>query len=196
MRQTSISWVVWSLEGFIFCAAIEPFLNLFCSTLWNKQAFVIEVHTIFCISWIQIHQKDNFEMGFFLSFCLYVFIIPISLYFHFLNLTLCLSSDRRPRRQNYNKISHGLEMVDRRSRFRHQGIQVRIKPWQFLLNRLKWRKWPIFKSAHVLDSNCVLWGLFHRTSFFVIYDKMAVNYRILAIYEQIYGQNLAVTTNS
>ena len=38
-------------------------------------------------------------------------------------------------------------------------------------------------------------GLFHKTFFSVIYDKMAVNYGILAIYEQIYSQNLAVITN-
>ena len=38
-------------------------------------------------------------------------------------------------------------------------------------------------------------GLFHKTFFLVIYDKMAVNYGILAIYEQIYSQNLAVITN-
>ena len=41
----------------------------------------------------------------------------------------------------------------------------------------------------------ITWSLFHKTFFFVIYDKIAVNYGILAIYEQIYGQNLAVTTN-
>ena len=29
----------------------------------------------------------------------------------------------------------------------------------------------------------------------LIYDKMAINYEILAIYEQIYGENLAVTSN-
>ena len=39
------------------------------------------------------------------------------------------------------------------------------------------------------------WGLFHKAFFFVIYGKMAVNYVIFAIYEQIYGQYLAVTTN-
>ena len=36
------------------------------------------------------------------------------------------------------------------------------------------------------------WGLFHKTFSFVIYGHFAVNY---GIYEQIYGQNLAVTTN-
>ena len=39
------------------------------------------------------------------------------------------------------------------------------------------------------------WDLFHKAFFFVIYGKMAVNYIIFAIYEQIYGQYLAVTTN-
>ena len=38
-------------------------------------------------------------------------------------------------------------------------------------------------------------SLFHKAFFFVIYGKMAVNYVIFAIYEQIYGQYLAVTTN-
>ena len=38
-------------------------------------------------------------------------------------------------------------------------------------------------------------GLLHKTFFFVIYGHFAVNYGIFAIYEQIYGQNLAVTTN-
>ena len=38
-------------------------------------------------------------------------------------------------------------------------------------------------------------GLFHKTFFFVIYGHFAVNYGIFSIYEQIYGQNLAVTTN-
>ena len=38
-------------------------------------------------------------------------------------------------------------------------------------------------------------GLFHKTFFFVIHYKLAINYKILAIYEKIYGQNLAVTTN-
>ena len=38
-------------------------------------------------------------------------------------------------------------------------------------------------------------GLFHKTFFFVIYGHFAVNYGIFTIYEQIYGQNLAVTTN-
>ena len=38
-------------------------------------------------------------------------------------------------------------------------------------------------------------GLFHKTFFFIIYGHFAVNYGILAIYEQIYGQNLVVTTN-
>ena len=46
---------------------------------------------------------------------------------------------------------------------------------------------------------CILWnsswGQFHKTFFFVIYGHFAINYGILAIYEQIYGQNLAVTTN-
>ena len=39
------------------------------------------------------------------------------------------------------------------------------------------------------------WGLFHKTFFFIIYVHFAINYGIVAIYEQIYGQNLAVTTN-
>ena len=34
-----------------------------------------------------------------------------------------------------------------------------------------------------------LTGLFHKTFFFVIYGKMAVNYGIMAHYEQIYSQN-------
>ena len=38
-------------------------------------------------------------------------------------------------------------------------------------------------------------GLFNKTFFFIIYCQFAVNYRILAIYEQIYGQNLAISTN-
>ena len=38
-------------------------------------------------------------------------------------------------------------------------------------------------------------SLFHKTFFFVIYGHFAVNYGIFTIYEQIYGQNLAVTTN-
>ena len=41
----------------------------------------------------------------------------------------------------------------------------------------------------------VMLGLFHKTFFFVIYGHFAINYRIFAIYEQIYGQNLDVTTN-
>ena len=43
--------------------------------------------------------------------------------------------------------------------------------------------------------NSIIWGLFHKTFFFVIYGHFAVNYEIFSIYEQIYGQNLAVTTN-
>ena len=39
------------------------------------------------------------------------------------------------------------------------------------------------------------WSLFHKTFFFVIYIHFAVNYEIFTIYEQIYGQNFAVTTN-
>ena len=38
-------------------------------------------------------------------------------------------------------------------------------------------------------------GLFHKTFFFIIYGHFAVMYRIFAIYEQIYSQNWAVTTN-
>ena len=38
-------------------------------------------------------------------------------------------------------------------------------------------------------------GLFHKTFFFLIYSHFAVKYRIFAIYEQIYGQNLAIATN-
>ena len=41
----------------------------------------------------------------------------------------------------------------------------------------------------------LVWGLFHKTFFFVIYGHFAVNYKIFAIYEQIYGQNLAVAQN-
>ena len=37
--------------------------------------------------------------------------------------------------------------------------------------------------------------LFNKTFVFVFYSKMAINYGIFAIYEQIYGQNLALTTN-
>ena len=37
--------------------------------------------------------------------------------------------------------------------------------------------------------------LFHKTFSFIIYGHFGVNYRIFAIYEQIYNQNLAITTN-
>ena len=37
-------------------------------------------------------------------------------------------------------------------------------------------------------------GLFNKTFFLVIYGKMAVNDGILANYEQIYSQKMAVTT--
>ena len=46
-----------------------------------------------------------------------------------------------------------------------------------------------------LPHNHTTRGLFHKTFFFVIYGHFAVNYGIFSIYEQIYGQNLAVTTN-
>ena len=38
-------------------------------------------------------------------------------------------------------------------------------------------------------------GLFHKTFFYVIYCHFAVNYGNLVIYEQVYGQNLAITTH-
>ena len=38
-------------------------------------------------------------------------------------------------------------------------------------------------------------GLFHKTFSFTIYGHFAINYGIFAIYEQIYGQNLAIITN-
>ena len=47
----------------------------------------------------------------------------------------------------------------------------------------------------MMKNNLAIWGQFHKTFFFVIYGHFAVNYGIFAIYEQIYGQNLAITTN-
>ena len=44
-------------------------------------------------------------------------------------------------------------------------------------------------------TNCILQGMFHKTFLFVIYGHFAGKYRIFAIYEQIYSQNLAITTN-
>ena len=38
-------------------------------------------------------------------------------------------------------------------------------------------------------------GILHKKILFVIYGKFAVNYGYFLLYEQIYGPNLAVTTN-
>ena len=57
---------------------------------------------------------------------------------------------------------------------------------------IKTRSSIISEQRHLNQLNK---SLFHKTFSFVIYGKMVVNYGIFAIYEQIYGQNLAAATN-
>ena len=53
-------------------------------------------------------------------------------------------------------------------------------------DRVKEREWSIDKDTGA----CSI-----KTFFFVIFGHFSVNYGIFAINEQIYGQNLAITTN-